>query len=454
MSIAENIFKSYDIRGLIKGELSEDLAYKIGRSFAVFLKKNNLLTKGQKVVSGRDMRLTSLGFQNEVIRGLNDEGLDVVNIGLCSTPFFNFACAYYSNYAGGVMVTASHNPAEYNGFKFTLGSGLAVGKENGLMDLKNFVLANDFEEVIDKGNVEDIEIFADYRDKVFSLIKKENIKPLKIVVDAGNGMAKVTLPKILSELPVEVEYLYLEPDGNFPNHEANPLKLETLQDLQKKVLETQADFGFALDGDADRIGLVDEKGDIVEASFVGALLGLAVLKNHPGAKMLYDLRSSKSVAEIWQQAGASVEMCKVGHSNIKKQMRDVDAVFASELSLHIYFGDVYKLEITDLSLLYVLQILSEDNRSLSEIWHSMQKYYHSGEINFEIEDKEKVLKKLKEKYSDAKILELDGFSFYFDNFWFNVRLSNTEPVLRLNLEADSEELMKKKVKEVSEIIKS
>jgi len=453
MSIPENIFKAYDIRGLVDGELSSDLAYRIGRVFAVYLRKSNFIVEGQKVVSGRDMRLTSPEFQKEVIRGLNDEGLNVVNIGLSSTPFFNFACAHFANYAGGIMVTASHNPAQYNGFKFTLGNCLAVGKESGMMDIKDMVLDNNFVDATEKGNVEEIDIFADYRKKIFSLVKKENIKPLKIVVDAGNGMAKVTLPRILSELPVDVEYLYLEPDGTFPNHEANPLKIETLQDLQKKVVEVGADFGFALDGDADRIGLVDNKGQVVEASFVETMLGLEVLKNHPGGLMLYDLRSSQSVAEIWESADGKVEMCRVGHAFIKKQMQDTKAIFGSELSLHLYYEDMYKIEITDLSLLYILQMLSEKNKPLSEIWHAMKKYYHSGEINFEVKDKEKVLNKLKEKYGKAnKVLELDGFSFYFADFWFNVRQSNTEPVLRLNLEANSEGLMREKVQEVSSII--
>lgn len=454
MSIPENIFKSYDIRGLVDGELSTELAYRIGRAFAVFLRNNNLVSSGQKVVSGRDMRLTSPEFQKEVIRGLLDEGISVVNIGLSSTPFFNFACVSFPDYTGGIMITASHNPAEYNGFKFTLCSGLSVGKDTGLMEIKDLVLQNDFQDVKEKGSVEDVDIFEDYKNKVFSFIDKERIKKFKIVVDAGNGMAKVTMPRILAELPVDVEYLYLEPDGTFPNHEANPLKLETLQDLQKKVLELGADFGFALDGDADRVGLVDDKGQVVQASFVGALLGLQILKKHPGAHMLYDLRSSKVVGELWEQEGAVVELSKVGTSNVRKQMQDTGAVFASELSMHFYYADFSKVEITDLSLLYILQMLSEKDKPLSEIWQEMQKYHHSGELNFEVEDKEKVLQKLQEVYGNAdKVLNLDGLSFYFKDFWFNVRMSNTEPVLRLNLEADSEELMKGKVEEVSKIIK-
>ena len=455
MSIPEHIFKSYDVRGLVEGELSTDLAYRIGRSFAVFLKNKNLILEGQKVVSGRDMRLTSPDFQKEVIRGLNDEGVSVVNIGLSSTPFFNFACVSFPDYVGGIMITASHNPAEYNGFKFTLSSGLSVGKESGLMDIKDLVFKNEFVDSRKKGDVENIDIFEEYKNKVFSFVDKEKIKKFKIVVDAGNGMAKVTLPRILSELPVEVEYLYLEPDGTFPNHEANPLKIETLVDLQKKVLEIGADFGFALDGDADRVGLVDDKGQVVPASFVGALLGLEILKKHHKSLMLCDLRSSKMVQDIWEKSGASVNLSMVGTANIKKQMQESKANFASELSMHFYYADLSNVENTDLSLLYILQMLSERDEKLSDVWHNMQTYYHSGEINFEVKDKEKVLNGLKEKYGNAeKMLELDGFSFYFSDFWFNVRQSNTEPVLRLNLEADTEDIMKEKLLEVSEFIQS
>ncbi len=450
--ISEHIFKAYDIRGLVEGELSEEMAYRLGRAFVVFLREKGEDLTNKKLVSGYDMRPSSPGFQKELIRGMNDEGVSVVNIGLTSTPLFNFACAHYSDHAGGIMVTASHNPAEYNGFKLTTGNGLPIGRATGMNKIKELVLANNFSGIKKQGRVENFDPYPDYEAKIFSLVDTSLIKPMKIVVDAGNGMGKVTIPKVLSKLPIEVEYLYLEPDGNFPNHEANPLKTETLRDLQKKVLEIRADFGFALDGDADRVGLVDETGEVVPASFVGGLIGLEVLQKHQNSLLLMDLRCSRSVKEIWEENGAKTDFCMIGHANIKKMMKETKAVFASELSLHLYYQDMYDLECSDLSLLYILKILSEKNKKLSELWQGMVRYSHSGEINFEVENKEEILRKLEEKYTDAEINKLDGLLFTYPDYWFSVRTSNTEPVLRLNLEAKTEELMGEKVNEVRKVI--
>ncbi len=455
----ETVFKAYDIRGLVDGELSEKMAYQLGRAFVVFLKESGKNLTAKKLVVGQDMRSSSPAFAKAVSQGLLDEGVDVVDIGLCSTPLFNFACAHYPEQAGGIMVTASHNPAKYNGFKITLENGLPVGENNGLKRLKELVLADNFLPAQFGAKIESKNVYPDYEAKIFSLVNPQTIKPMKLVIDAGNGMAKVTIPKILAKLPIEVEYLYLEPDGNFPNHEANPLKTETLRDLQKKVMENKADFGFALDGDADRIGLIDELGEVVPASFVGGLIGLEVLKKHPAGLMLMDLRCSRSVKETWEKLGAKTDLCKVGHANIKKSMKERGAIFASELSLHVYYNDLYDLESPDLSLLYILKILSEQNQKLSELWKPLNYYFHSGEINFEVENKEEILEKLAEKYADAEINKLDGLLFTYPDlpageagWWFSIRASNTEPVLRLNLEAKTEEVMKGKVKEVRKII--
>jgi len=448
----DHIFKAYDIRGLVDGELSLDLAYKVGRAFVVLLREKEVDLTDKKLVIGYDMRESSSGFQKELIHGVVDEGIDVVNVGLVSTPLFNFACAFYPEYAGGITATASHNPAQYNGFKLTMGNGLPIGKETGMERIKELVKAGNFVEIDKKGKVSKLDVFSDYQKKIFSLINKDEIKPMKLVVDAGNGMTKVTLPKILAKLPLEIEYLYLEPDGTFPNHEANPLKVETLVDLQNKVKEIGADFGFALDGDADRIGLVDEKGKVIPASFVGGLVGLEVLRDKPGSKLLYDLRCSRSVKEIWEEHGATTDMTKVGHANIKKQMKESGGEFASELSLHLYFHDLYDLEAPDLSLLYILRLLSRENKKISELWQNMNRYFHSGEINFKVNNKEEILEKLAEKYSDAKINNLDGLLFTYPDYWFNVRASNTESVLRLNLEAKTKDLMIEKVEEIKKVI--
>lgn len=453
MNIPENIFKAYDIRGLSETELSEDLAYRLGRAFVTFLREKGLDLNNKKVVIGRDMRLTSPAFSEAVVRGFMVEGIDCVDIGLCSTPLFNFTCAHYAEHVGGIMVTASHNPAEYNGFKLTMGDGLPIGLVTGMERIKQLVLENNFDSQIKTAQKTELNPYPDYEKKIFSLINTEKLKNKKIVIDFGNGMGSVTFDRLLKKLPINVEYLYSEPDGNFPNHEANPLKTDTLVDLQSKVLAGKADFGFALDGDADRIGLVDELGQVVPASFVGGLIGLEVLTRHPGELMYYDLRCSRALKEIWEENGAKTDICKVGHANIKKMMKDNGAMFASELSLHLYFHDTYDLECPELSFLYILQIMSEQNKTLSDLWQPMNRYFHSGEINFEVEDKEAVLGSLKEKYNDAEINTLDGLLFTYPDWWFNVRVSNTEPVLRLNLEAQTEEEMKEKVEEIKEIIK-
>lgn len=465
MTFSAKVFKAYDIRGLADSELSADFAYALGRAFVKYLENNNLISTGQKVVVGRDMRPTSDLFARELMRGINESGVDVVDIGLVSTPLFNFACAHYPEHAGGVMVTASHNPAEYNGFKMTLGDGLPIGEANGMGEIRE-LMSNSSEFLVQSmpadevgsetiGKVSEKNVLPDYISRLFTLVSPGAIRPMKIVLDAGNGMAAATFPELIKKLPITVEYLFLEPDGRFPNHEANPLKTETLKDLQKRVLETSADFGLALDGDADRIGLVDEKGEVVDASFVGALIGLEVLKKNPRDLMLYDVRSSMIVPELWQAEGAKVAMCKVGHAIIKKMMKEQNAVFASELSLHMYFHDMYDVESSDLCLLYILQILSRSRKRLSDIVHPLKKYFHSGEINFHVEDKKSAINHLEETYKDQaeEISYLDGLWMKFDWGWLSLRASNTEPVLRLNLEAKTEEKTKEMIKEISDFLK-
>ncbi len=451
MSFPDHIFKAYDIRGLVEADLSEDLAYKIGRAFVVLLRKEGIDFRGKRLIVGRDMRPSSILFEKKVVEGMLDEGVDVLQIGMVSTPVFNFSCANFPEYAGGIMVTASHNPAEYNGFKLTRHDGMPVGKGNGMEDIRDMVQNFSFSDAPLKGMALSQDLREEYIKKLFTLVDTSSIQKLKIVIDGGNGMGDVTFPLWLKRLPIDVEYLYMEPDGTFPNHEANPLKVDTLRDLQKKVLETHADFGFALDGDADRIGLVDEKGEVVEASYVGAILGQEVLKKHPGMHMLYDLRSSMIGPQLWEAEGATTEKCMVGHALIKKMMREVGAGFASELSLHIFYGDLYNLESSDLCLLYFLQILSREQKPLSALIAPLKVYFHSGEINFETEKKDEIMKHIEEIYRESakEILSLDGLWMKFDWGWMSLRKSNTEPVLRLNVEATTQE----KTIEIVEAIK-
>lgn len=455
MAFPNHIFKAYDIRGLVAGELSKELARKVGVAFARYIKNLHPDVSQKSVVVGYDMRPSSQDFYPSVIEGIRKEGLSIVNIGLTSTPLFNFAVANYPDHIGGIMVTASHNPAEYNGFKMALENGIPVpGNDENLVRMIEGVEMVTSDAQFAQTQVRNFDPFPDYEAKIFGLVKMNEIKPLKIVIDAGNGMGEVTFPKWLKKLPISVEWLYLNPDGNFPNHEANPLKTETLKNLQKKVVETGADFGFALDGDCDRVGLVDEKGEVVPASAVGALIGLEVLKSHSAATMLYDLRSSMVVQEVWEKNGAKTEKCKVGHANIKKNMKEKKAAFASELSLHLYFQDMYDVESSDLCLLYILSILSHEQKHLSEIVKPFHKYTHSGEINFEIEDKMAAIERIKEKYTATaqEISYLDGLWMKFEWGWMSVRASNTESVLRLNLETGDVETTKKMVGEIKNLI--
>lgn len=449
-----HIFKAYDIRGLVASDLSPALAYRVGRAFTRLLRTKNVGLDGRRIVVGRDMRPSSIEFQRMVMQGIRDEGAEAIDAGLVSTPLFYFSVAHYAEHAGGIMVTASHNPAAYNGFKLVLDNALPIGKNNGMDDMKMLVAG--MESLMppqNLGSAPDVfDPLPDYVSKVFDLVAPHSVKPLKIVIDAGNGMAKATFPELLKHIPITAEYLFLEPDGTFPNHEANPLKTETLEALQAKVKETGADLGFALDGDADRLGLVDEQGAVVDASFVGALIGLEVLRSHGGTgHMLYDLRSSMILKEVWEAAGATTAMCPVGHALIKPILAAENGLFASELSLHQYFSSMSNAESPDLSLLYLLALLSRENKPLSAIVAPLKKYFHSGEINFEIHDKAAVMKKIEERYANeaTEISHLDGLYMKFDWGWFNVRASNTEPVLRLNLETRDAALLGEKISEMT-----
>jgi len=448
-NVNEAIFKAYDIRGVFKEDFNEETAKRVGQAMVLF-------TKAKTVVVGRDMRASSPGLAKAVIEGVTLMGADVIDIGECSTPVFNYAVAEYDLHDCGIMVTASHNPAKYNGFKLSYGDALPIGKGSGMDEIKKLVLEGEFEEQ-KVGNVVESPITDEYIETVFSFIDVEKIKPMKIIIDAGNGMAGPILEKIFKRLPqIEMISMYFKPDGTFPHHEANPIKEENLADLKKKMKEVMPDLGVAYDGDCDRIGFVDEQGETIPGDFMTALLAKEILKNNKGAKVHYDLRSSWSVRDTIIEAGGKPEMCMVGHALIKKLMRETGAVFSGELSSHFYYKDFYTVESGDLTLLFILQLLSEEGKKMSELVAPLKKYFHSGEINFEVEDKEGMMKKLEDMYSeDAKdVSHLDGIRLEFEDWWFNVRPSNTEPLLRLNLEAKTKEIMEEKRDEISKIISS
>jgi len=445
--INPNIFKAYDIRGIYPVEINGETAYNIGRALATF-------TRAKKIAVGRDMRTSSSEIEESLINGIADQGADVVKIGLVSTPMTYFS-SWKLEVDVAVIITASHNPAQYNGMKFCFKNAVPIGEGSGMEEIKELAIRGEFIDVENKGKVEEnFEIKKQYVEYVAEFFNKDFAKK-KIVVDFGNGMGAVE-KEVFEKFPdnLEVEYLFSELDGNFPNHEANPLKVETLEILQKTVLEKNADLGISYDGDADRVGFVSEKGEIVPMDYLIALLAKEVLKKNPGSLILMDLRSSNAVKEVIEEAGGKVNRCRVGHSLIKKQMREQGAIFAGELSGHYFFQENSKAEMATLAVLMLLNLMNETGQKMSQLVADLKRYFHSGEINSEVEDKNSVIEKLKEKYADGKLDILDGIRIDFPDWWFNVRASNTEPKLRLNLEAKAKDLMEEKRDEVLGIIRN
>ncbi len=445
-AINPGIFKAYDIRGVYGEEIDRDTAYNIGRALVVF-------TGAKKIAVGIDMRESSPVLEAALIEGITDQGASVIRLGLSSTPMLYFA-SWKLEVDAAAMVTASHNPAEYNGMKFCLAKAVPIGEGTGMEEIRDLAVAGEFSYDGEKGEVEeDDNLKNEYLEYITSFFKKGSGHK-KVVIDFANGMGivdKEVYENISDE--VEASYMYDNFDGNFPNHEANPLKIETLESLRKKVVEEKADLGIAYDGDADRVGFVSEKGEVVPMDYVTALLAKEVLKKHPGGTVLYDLRSSNAVKEAIEEAGAVAHRSRVGHSLIKAQMRRENAIFAGELSGHYYWQENSNAEMATLAALTLLNLMNETGQKISVLAAKLKIYFQSGEINSEVADKDAILEKLKEKYSDGKLDTLDGIRIDFPDWWFNVRASNTEPKLRLNLEAKTEELMEEKRDEVLGIIR-
>lgn len=446
--IPVSIFKAYDIRGLSPGEITEEIAYCVGQAVV-------LETGAKLVVVGRDMRQTSVLLEVSLIEGIKSRGADVRTIGLTTTPMFYFAVAKDSTHEAGVMVTASHNPSAYNGFKMVRARAVPIGQGSGMEHIRDAVIAGRLPSLEKTGLAQEMDVLNEYVAFMNGLVSSDSLSNMKIVIDAGNGMAGHTLPALLASYPsLQTEHLYFELDGRFPNHEANPLKIETLDKLRADVVSFGAAFGAAYDGDADRIGIVDERGEVVESSLLLALLAPVFLEKFPGAKVLYDVRCSKIVSEVIVEKGGTADMCRVGHAFIKKQLRESGAVMAGELSGHFYFKDFFGVESTDLVFLTVAALLTKTGKKLSELIAPLRKYAHSGEINFKVEDKQKVIAVIEEKYGkDAlNIWREDGVRLDFKDWWVSLRSSNTEPLLRLVLEAQTGELMEEKKLEISKLI--
>ena len=441
------IFKAYDIRGVYGPEISEGVVYDIARAFVTFL-------GCKRIAVGRDCRLSSGPLFGAFARGATELGADVIDLGLCSTPISYFANAKFGCDAS-VMITASHNPKQYNGLKLCRENAIPISGATGIADIERIVAEKSFAPAAAvPGKVEKADAGADYAAYIRSFAALA--RPVRIACDFANGMGTWEA-KAFEGTPISFEPLFPEPDGDFPNHEANPLKTETLADLQAEVRKGGFDFGVAFDGDADRAGFVDENGEIVPMDMITALVAQDMLRSNPGAAIYYDLRSSWAVKETIAEKGGRPMMSRVGHAFIKQQMREADAVFAGELSGHYYFKANSTAESSALAAICVANIVSASGKTLSQLIAPIRRYFASGEINTKLASKaaaDKVLAELKARYAaKGRAFELDGLSVEFDSWWFNVRCSNTEPLIRLNLEAKTKEEMESRRDEVLAVIR-
>ena len=446
-----NIFKAYDIRGLVGSELTKQFAFSTGVAVAKFLE---LEREPATVVIGEDMRPSSPELADAFSAGITSQGLDVIRIGLASTDMLYFAAGKLN--LPGAMFTASHNPAEYNGIKLCLSGARPIGKESGLLTIEKFVREGVPVSLRPVGVENHKEMLQEYVDHLLTLVDVSGIRKLNIVVDAGNGMAGHTAPAVFSRMNVDVTEMYYELDGTFPNHEANPIDEANLADLKAMVKQKSADIGLAFDGDADRCFLVDEKGNAVNPSLLTALIADRELKKKPGSPIIYNLISSRAVREVVEENGGKPLRSRVGHSFIKAMMAESGAIFGGEHSGHFYFADFWRADSGMLAALHAIAALGESEITLSELLAPYARYYASGEINSKVSDSKAIMAGIKAKYGSKPGVttdDLDGLTVDGDTWWFNVRASNTEPLLRLNVEAKTQSQMQALRDEVLAVIR-
>jgi phosphomannomutase len=441
------IFKAYDVRGIVPTQLNEEIARQIGLAFQFVLDPEDRAA-GNAVVVSRDMRSHSPGLERALIGGLTAAGLDVIEIGLATTPMNYFAISDLRA-AGGVQVTASHNPAQYNGFKFSRHGARPVSGDHGIALMEEKVESGDLPTASQPGKVSQANVFADYQRHILSFMKPG--KRLKVAVDVGNGMATIDRP-ILEAMNIELIPLYFELDGTFPHHEPNPLREENLRDLMQAVREHGADLGVAFDGDADRAAFVDEAGRAIGSDLMTGLIAGILLEREPGKVVVYDLRSSRAVAEYIREHGGVPVRERVGHSFIKATMRKREAIFGGELAGHYYFRDHSYADCPMLAFVEVLNLMRSSGKPLSALVAPLQRYAKSPEINFVVEDKQGKMDELARRYADAQIDHLDGITLSYPDWWANVRPSNTEPFLRLVLEARTPEELERREEELIGIL--
>src|SRR5919199_3865325 len=447
----ESIFKAYDIRGVYPENLDEEVARDIGRAFV-----KHLELSGSRVVVARDMRLSGGALEKAFIEGVTQAGADVLDLGLVSTDALYFAVGHLEE-PGGAMVTASHNPKDYNGFKLCREDAIALSGEAGLGEIRDLIVSGNLPDPAEyPGSVEETDIAVDYAKHCLSFIDTEGLRPLKIVIDAGNGMAGKMVPPIFERLPLKYVPMYFELDGSFPNHPPNPIEPENMEALQERVVSEGADFGAAFDGDADRVFIVTEKGETISGDILATLVAKNVLEKEPGAAIVYSAVCSKALPELVQREGGRPIRTKAGHSIIKPQMRKHNAAFGGEHSGHFYFRDNYFADSGIIAMLTIAELVGRQQGPISELLTPIDPYVRSGEINSEVEDQEATLRKVEDhfsEYEDVKIDHLDGLTVDSGEWWFNLRPSNTEPLLRLNVEAKVKETMEHRRDELLELIR-
>jgi phosphomannomutase len=448
MADIDAVFKAYDIRGTTPDQLDAELCGRIGAAFARFVAEGDPTVR--RVLVARDMRPTGVELATAFAEGVQRQGLDVVDLGLASTDMVYFAAGSLD--APGAMFTASHNPAEYNGIKLCLAGARPIGEDTGLREIKALAASGVPDATRPPGSMSSHALLAEFGAHVRSFVDVSALKPMKVVADTANGMGGLVVPVVFEHLPFELDILYGELDGTFPNHPADPINVDNLRDLRARVLETGSDIGLAFDGDADRVFLVDDQGEPVSGSTTTAIVAKGMLAKHPGSTILYNLICSKAVPEIIIENGGTPVRTKVGHSFIKSVMAETGAAFGGEHSAHYYFRDNYRADSGSIAALVVLEQLSLEGVPLSELRKPFDRYAMSGEINFEVADPRAVIERVAATFPDVQQDRLDGLTLDFDDWWCNLRPSNTEPLLRLNLEAPDTAAVDEHVAELRKLI--
>ncbi len=447
--INPEIFKAYDVRGVYPDEINEEAAYLITKALVKFL-------NAKSIILARDMRLSSKPLHSAVLKGLKEMGVKIFDIGLSTTPMYMYVINL-EKADGGIIITASHNSAKYNGLRMEGKFAVSIGDSSGMEEIRDMVLSGEakkIEPVSQKYEIIKKDYSADYADFLADKFSSEDFYGLTIAIDAGNGMTGMVLPEILKKLQINYYPLYFELDGAFPHHDPDPSRPENLRDLGEFVIKRNADIGIAFDGDGDRVGFVDEKGEPIDMDFITSLLTGFFLKKNPGAKILYDITSSRIVRETIEKNGGKALICRPGHSFFRRLIREENAHFGCENSGHCMFKEFFSVEAAILTMLYILKLLNKSGKKLSDLIRPLKKYFFSLEaINSSQREKfGAIIEKLKKEYSDGSLSYLDGISVEYPDWWFNIRLSNTEPIVRLNIEAKTQKLLEEKKKEILKII--